>query len=283
MAAKIKIRSLAVSFILACSIVALAFLWYQKYFDSDCYGTDRFEFQVIGEIEDKRINESSGLAFEKDDQFWTQNDDTDTNLYLISAKGNTIFEWPIPFQNRDWEEICKDDSGNVYIGDFGNNLQLEQNLRILKLNVKEKRVVGEISFSYQDKKNEMVHYDCEAMVHWRDSLYLFTKSKSERKSRIFVLPDLPGEYKIGQKQKLELHGLVTGAALRPDGKELALLTYGKIYFYSIPSFISGKIPSHDFCFASKKMKQSESISYWGSDSLLVGNEEGDLFLMKRKL
>ena len=251
-------------------------------YKEDCSGAQRFDFQSYGKIKDPKIDESSGLALEKDSLFWTHNDDTDSTLYLISTKGNLKSKWPIPFKNRDWEEACKDKNQNLYIGDFGNNFELERNLRILKVNPNKRKVLGEIKFDYQDENGQDIEHDCEAMVHWGDSLYLFTKSKTERISIVYALSDKPGKYKIREKQRLSIYGVVTAAALKPDGKELVLLTYGKLYFYSLPNLLSGKIPASDFCFAFWNMRQSESICYWKPDSLLLGNEQGNLYLMTRK-
>jgi len=257
-------------------------LRHRQMYKENCQGTERFDFQNYGKINDPNIDESSGLALEKDSLFWTHNDDTDSSLYLISARGNLKDKWPIPFKNRDWEEACKDKNQNLYVGDFGNNFELDRNLRILKISTINRKIIGEIQFKYVDEHNEILEHDCEAMVHWGDSLYLFTKSKTERLSNVYVVSDKPGKYKIRKKQSIALFGVVTAAALRPDGKELALLTYGKIYFYSLPDFVSGKIPASDFCFAYWNMRQSESICYWNSDSILLGNEQGNLYLMTRK-
>ena len=251
-------------------------------YKENCEGSARFDFQMYGKINNPKINESSGLALEKDSLFWTHNDDTDSSLYLISAKGNLKSKWPIPFSNRDWEEVCKDRDQNLYVGDFGNNFELGRNLRVLKTSTIGRKIIGVIQFDYLDEKGEIIQHDCEAMVHWGDSLYLFTKSKTERISIVYAIPDKPGRYKVKEKQRLSIYGVVTAAALRPDGKELALLTYGKIYFYSLPSFVSGPIPASDFCFAFWNMRQSESICYWKPDSILLGNEQGNLYLMSRK-
>jgi len=248
----------------------------------NCYGSDRFDFRIYGKINDPKINESSGLVLEKDSLFWTHNDDTDSSLYLISSRGNLKSKWSIPFKNRDWEEVCKDEAGNLYVGDFGNNFELNRKLKIHKIMPEERKILGGIEFDYVDEKGEIEQHDCEAMVHWGDSLYLFTKSKTERLSIVYAISDKPGKYTIREKQRLPVYGVVTAAALKPDGKELALLTYGKIYFYSLPNFLSGQIPASDFCFAYWNMRQSESICYWKPDSLLLGNEQGNLYLMIRK-
>jgi hypothetical protein len=269
-------------FLLVCIAAFFAIIWHRQIYKEDCFGSERFNIQPFGVISEPEIEESSGLSFAQDSLFWTHNDDTDSTLYLISAKGNLKAKWTIPFVNRDWEEICEDKTGNLYVGDFGNNFQLDRDTKIIKLNPKTRKPIGEIRFNYLDQNGQKVDFDCEAMVHWQDSLYLFTKSKTERKSRVYVVSDKPGIYAIKQKQELSLFGLVTSASLRDDGKELVLLTYGKIYFYSISGLNSGRIPEPDFCLSKWNMRQSEAICHWGMDSLLLGNEQRTLFLMTRR-
>jgi hypothetical protein len=146
---------------------------------------------------------------------------------------------------------------------------------------------GMIRFRYADQqafppvKPGSMNFDCEAMVYQKDSLYLFTKNKKERSTNVYAIPAKPGDFTVVKKQEIPLLGMVTAASLRPDGKELALLTYGKLYFFTLNNGLQS-IPNPDFCFAWSKFRQSESLSYWGRDSLLAGNEQRDLYLITRK-
>ena len=262
-------------------------LSHRQIFSEDCTGSQHFSVVASGTITDQRIDESSGLVLDKDSLFWTHNDDTDSALYLISAEGNLKEVWTLPYRNRDWEEITSDKEGNLYVGNFGNNMNYQLLTTINKIDPKSKKVLGKIKFMYEDHLefeivNPMkMNFDCEAMVHSGDSLYLFTKNKSERSTHVYVLPDEPGRYIARKKQEIRLLGMVTAASLRSDEKELALLTYGKVYFFSLKDGLK-KIPQPDYCLAWWQSRQSESLAYWGRDSLLMGNEQRELFLIKRK-
>ena len=69
------------------------------------------------------LNEVSGLYLETPNHFWWLNDGGNkAALYQTDGAGNITKTIALPrFQNRDWEDLSKDDKGNIYIGDFGNN------------------------------------------------------------------------------------------------------------------------------------------------------------------
>ena len=160
-------------------------------------------------------------------------------------------------------------------------------MEIWKLDGRHRKVIGDIQFTYGDQKSYPpkwpgdMNYDCEAMVHSGDSLYLFTKNKDDRSSSVYAVSDKPGVYTLQKRQTIPLLGMVTGAALRPDGKELALLTYQRIYLFEVgPGFQVSSKPK--LCIPIWKGRQMEAISYWDSDRLLVSNEQRDLFLISKK-
>ncbi len=250
-------------------------------YNEHCKGSRMFAIGPFGRIVSPLISESSGLLRRSDSLFYTFNDDSDSCLFLISARGNLKSRMFIPFSNRDWEDISGDGRGRLFIGDIGNNFYRKKELKILIYNSITRIPEGIIQISVLNEQGEKSACDFEAMVWHADSLYLFSKDKKERSSLVFAVPARGGKYILRPKQITEISGMVTSAALRPDGKELALLTYGKIYFFSLSKGMS-RIPAPDCCLAYWPMRQSESLCYWGRDSLLLGNEQGNLFLMTRK-
>jgi hypothetical protein len=269
-----------------CLLLGLAF-WHRKIYSENCLACNQWAIKPFGRIQDPEIDESSGLAFWKKDLFYTHNDDTDSSLYLLNAKGKRLKKWTIPYTNRDWEDLSMNASGKLFLGDFGNNLNADRPLKIYIIDPTREKVEGIIRFRYAEQTRfpplwpGQMNFDCEAMVAWKDSIYLFTKNKSERNTWVYVLPARPGSYVIRKKLEMPILGLVTAAALRPDGQELALLTYGKIYFYHLSNGLA-HIDLSNSCLAYWQFRQSESLSYWGRDSLLAGNEQGELFLVTRK-
>lgn len=181
--------------------------------------------------------ETSGLiAF--DHLLWTHNDDHDTTIYGLDSNGKTLKKIKLDkVKNTDWEEISQD-SSYIYLGDFGNNSQGNRtDLHILRIEKKSfllnQPVVDTISFFYSNqtdftlKKSNTTDFDCEAFVVSQDSIYLFTKQWSQKKTNIYVLPKQPGNHIAQLKKTLNVKGLITGATLLASKKEIVLCGYTK--------------------------------------------------------
>ena len=81
------------------------------------------------------LKEVSGISIDKKSElFWMINDGGNKErLYGVSTDGKIIEEIKVDAKNHDWEDLTKDDKGNIYIGDFGNNQNRRKNLKILKI------------------------------------------------------------------------------------------------------------------------------------------------------
>jgi hypothetical protein len=261
-------------------------IWQRLQCTEDCSGSRYFTIQETGHFRNPAIRESSGLCSEGSGHFLTHNDDTDSCLYRTDFYGNDLGKFCIPASNRDWEEICRAADGRIFLGDFGNNLNHRKDLSILLLDASG-GLKGKIQFVFEEQQNfppinpMHMNFDCEAMVFHRDSLWLFTKNRLGLSTDLYVLPAIPGKYTAQKIRRIALHGTVTGASLRPDGRELALLVYRKIYFFSLKNSLR-EIGRPDICLPAWQMRQTEAICYAGKDSLLMSNEQGSLYLIKRK-
>ena len=82
------------------------------------------------------ISESSGLVFYNDTLLITHNDSGDKPmLYFINLKGKLVGQVLVEnATNTDWEDLCMDDKGNLYIADIGNNNNDRRDLKIYKVN-----------------------------------------------------------------------------------------------------------------------------------------------------
>ncbi len=185
------------------------------------------------------VNETSGLIFWRN-ILWTHNDSGGEPIIygLDTTSGKIVRRVRIrDVKNTDWEDITQDRK-YIYIGDFGNNSGMRRNLKIFKVkksaiapNVPEQEVDAEvIGFDYADqhnfeKRTNNHNFDCEAVTAFGDSLYLFTKDWADGNSRLYVLPKIPGHYSVFPRETFAANGLVTGACLSPDRKELALIGY----------------------------------------------------------
>lgn len=89
-------------------------------------------FQIPSELP-----EASGVI-SLNNGFWLINDSgNDPIIYKLDHTGNIIHSIYIKGKNIDWEDLTKDDEGNIYIGDFGNNKNKRVNLKIYILPYKQ--------------------------------------------------------------------------------------------------------------------------------------------------
>ena len=183
------------------------------------------------------IKETSGLiAFEN--LFWTHNDDHDTTIYGLDSNGKIQKKIKLEkVKNTDWEEISQD-SSYIYIGDFGNNYQgNRRDLHIIRIEKKSfisnKPVIDTIAFSYSNQtdfkiqKENTTDFDCEAFIVSPDSIYLFTKQWTAKKTSVYALPKTPGKHIAQYKETLNINGLITGASLLSSGKSIVFCGYSK--------------------------------------------------------
>lgn len=199
----------------------------------------------------KRINECSGMTTFDGKTLWVIEDGGNAdNLYGIDTQGNLVATFEVTnAKNRDWEALCHDASGNIYIGDFGNNKSARRDLMIHKLpnphKEKGDKIPGQkIRFRYPDQESFPPpfagrRFDAEAFFHHGERLYIITKNQGDPfdgTARVYSVPDIPGEYVA----RLELQFStcddrkscrVTDAALSPDGKRLVLLGYGTLWIF----------------------------------------------------
>ena len=230
------------------------------------------------------INENSGIIRAwQDDFYWTHNDSGgNTELYMINQKGR-IFDtlFVNDSKNIDWEDLTKDDKGNIYVGDFGNNNQSRKDLCIYKhRNGKTEK----ITFHYGDQDRfpaTQKIFDCEAFFWYEGKLYLFSKDWSRNhQTQLYVLSDQAGDYMLLPEQSIFLKSPVTAASISPNGKEFALLSYGKIFVFEV---VSGKI---DFSKPKSCIKigrnQMEGLTYINDTDFIITNEQRKIYLVKRK-
>ena len=136
--------------------------------------------------------------------------------------------------NVDWEDLAAN-STHLFIGDFGNNLGIRTDLRILKIPISALLTQGEVTveqirFSYPDQSdfsgaNSNHNFDCEAMVFWENKLHLFSKNRGDQQTKRYSLSTATGTQVALLEESFDSKGLITGADVSPDGKNVVLLGY----------------------------------------------------------
>ena len=87
----------------------------------------------VGELEVKVklpeiLEEVSGIQYsQKEDAFWMLNDSGNSpSLYLVSEQGELLRNLQINAENTDWEDITKDQQGNIYILEILETMQTRE-------------------------------------------------------------------------------------------------------------------------------------------------------------
>jgi len=240
----------------------------------------------ISGVLDPLISESSGLCSESATTFWTLNDsDNPAELFLIDTSGNLLRTLKVSgVRNNDWESITRSDS-HLLIGDFGNNANTRRDLQIYRIDndqlLKDTVRPEIVSFRYEDQKvfppiNSELHFDCEAMVAFGDSIYLFTKNWTnpfDGWSFLYVVPNDTGQhiaYKVDSFDmgSISILSQVTGASIYE--KQIALLGYSNIWqisFSTVPRFESVRK------FGLGSLSQKEGVTHSSRSRLYITEEK----------
>ncbi|MFC6998556.1 NHL repeat-containing protein [Rufibacter roseus] len=234
----------------------------------------------------KPVVESSGLELaEQAGTYWTHNDAGNAPvLYKINEKGKLIDQITVPgTQNNDWEDLAKDTKGYLYIADTGNNNNKRRTLSIYKVSPKAGFKAQVINYTYQDQPEGKIpkkdrNFDCEAIFWYNSKLFLISKDRGSAKTaKLYQLPDQPGTHVAKLISKTELPGMVTSADVSPNGRHLAVLTYGKVYLYPVPKNSTQFMSQKPKILELQETGQVEAVAFKDNQTILISNEEGSLF------
>lgn len=241
----------------------------------------------------KKLKEVSGIAYFPDtDILYTLEDSGNKNaVYAINSKGE--LEKTITVSNAknvDWEDITKDKSGNIYIGDFGNNDNERKDLCIYKVAKNQlkndvAKAEYKVSFSYPEqtefppRKKEMF-YDVEGFFERGGYFYLFTKNRSKGfngTAFIYKIKNASGAQKavkIGEFKTCNNynHCVLTSATISPDGKKVALLSHDKVLLFKNfkgDLFHKGTQTQIEL----NHFSQKEAIVFKDNNTLLIADEK----------
>jgi hypothetical protein len=200
----------------------------------------------LAELTDKRLEEVSGLAASANNPglLWAHNDSGNSaEILLIDDSLNIKLVCKIKgVDNRDWEDIAVGpgpEAGKqyIYLADIGDNDEKHKFKFIYRfdeptLQPGEKEIeitsADKITFQLPDQKK-----DTEALLidpHTRD---LYVVSKREEPVYVYQLKypyATTGEITANKIVSLPF-GKVVGADVSPDGKEILMKNYNKIFYW----------------------------------------------------
>jgi hypothetical protein len=277
------------------------------------------EVKPIAVVRHKPIAEMSGLARSNNfpGVYWTLNDSGDTaRIFPIKLDGNVVIPesakkmdaktpWPgISIQNAknvDWEDISLE-GNTLYIADTGNNNNNRKNLGVYS--VREPNPYQATSAKatfypvvYPDQKEfppSIFRFDCEAMFALSGKLYFVTKHRlgkspiPDGSCSMYVMEtrytDKPNVLrKIGTKTGM--YGWITGAAVSPSGKKFVLLSdlyRAGIWVFDIEKGKEPNLSAKSKFIPLSGVRQCEAITFENEDTVIVCNEQRDLFRISLK-
>ena len=192
----------------------------------------------------KKIEETSGTEFFKNDLLTHNDSGGKPNLYRFTEQGDLINKYLIESaENNDWEDIAQD-KNYLYISDSGNNKGNRKNLNILIVDPKRDfKKIGAITFNYRDQQNfekrKKHPFDAEALVATQEVLVLFSKNRKTSTTELYSIPKTSGNYTLSPKKSFDVQSLITGADYHHRLKLVALVGYiqsGEQFLYTLSSF-----------------------------------------------
>lgn len=255
----------------------------------------------------KSLNESSGIALLPNSKLiWSINDSGNkAKVFGFTTSGKIKKELKIKAKNHDWEDLTTDNTGNLYIGDFGNNRNARQNLTILKLPISAIKAANnteikpeKITFYYEDQtefppKKNALFFDCESFFWHNKYFYLFTKSRSAKaygKTNLYKIPATIGHHKAQYVSSFKscdnLHCWITAADISPNGKHMLLLNHQSAWLfsnYSEDNFFDGTVQELPF----NHISQKEGVCFKNDNTIYITDEkshdsDGNLYEFKLK-
>jgi len=246
----------------------------------------QIEPQSIGSLP-SILPESSGLQCPHPDTCYTFNDgDNGSRIYKINGTGAFLGQTVLSDADQvDYEDIARASDRSVSIGDFGNNSSARQDLVIYVSNDLQGSIseVQSITYTYEDQmefppSSSERNFDVEAMFHYDEALYLFTRNRKnpfDGICKIYRLPDTPGEYVAELIQSFttnlsESYGIITGADISPNGNRIALLTSGSLFIWtSWTNDFDTWVSSYNFF---STVRDYEGVSFVDDCTLLLTEE-----------
>jgi hypothetical protein len=240
------------------------------------------------------LNETSGLV-QVNGQVWTHNDSGGpARLYQIDpVNGSVLRALDVAnASNVDWEDITADDQW-LYIGDVGNNNGDRTNLRVLRVALDSlldplatSVNASTIAFAYDQQTDftaapNNTDWDCEALVAFNDSLWLFSKNWVSGTSHISVLPAIPGSHTAVRVDTLESQGMITGASFDPTTGDVALIGYTNGLYLPFAWHLQDVVGANGFGDGLRAdlpllFTQFEAIAWHTPGTVLLTNEQSPL-------
>ncbi|MGI9220038.1 MAG: hypothetical protein ACR2QS_03265 [Woeseiaceae bacterium] len=243
----------------------------------------------IGQLENKKLNEASGLARSNrlSDVYWTINDDGPAVIYALGDHGQHLGRVRIDgAENRDWEDIASfmlDGSPYLVVADIGDNQSRYKHLSLYVItepdpNDDEVALAWQIDFQYPGGARDAESLAVDALGE-----HIYVLSKRTVPAELYRLPlrpvsaatieaepvllldslPQPSQNQLKNAMKNGWGWQPTAMDFAPDGKSALVLTYDGVNYFSRsdgqswPEALQGQA----LHLSLGKYKNAESITY----------------------
>ena len=213
--------------------------------------------QLIGVLGRGPASENSGIVSSRtrDDLFWMHNDSGDEpRLYPVRRDGTVYGSSREPSQagvllggaiNVDWEDVTALSDGTLVVADVGNNGNDRRDLMLYLIDEPSPSASRaawrrRVFVQYPDQREfppprTNFNFDCEAVVAIADRIYLFTKHRSDTKTKVYRLDDFSEgvRHPLRLLQEFDIRGQAVAADALPDGSKLVLATYEQLWLFDV--------------------------------------------------
>lgn len=232
------------------------------------------------------LHEISGLEQLNEETLAAINDSGNSaEIHLINLKGELIKSVLVKnATNVDWEDLARDNH-YLYIGDIGNNQNNRKDLCVYKVKISELLSNTEVNaqkiiYHYANQSafpptKEDFNFDAEGIIAYKESLFIFTKNKTEPWngiSTIYSIPKQPGTYKAKKYAELYVgeqgwwQDAITGVDIFQD--VLYILTYNRFFTINFADLDRNASYTHEF----KRITQKEAIVVIDKNTVFFGDE-----------
>jgi hypothetical protein len=245
-----------------------------------------------GNFRHPRLLESSGVIASRryPGVFWTLNDSGNpAEIFATDSTGRDLGVYTVTgAANYDWEAITRGPCGTgecLYIADTGDNDEIRRSARLYRVPEPAVRAGGRgvtaraevLEVRYPDGP-----HDVEAAAVAPDGAVLLVSKGWSRGVRVFRVPAAGWTGKLVTAEALGrlplapgrgVRGLVTDAALSPDGTEIAVRTYVEIFFFRLTPG-DGLLPLGVACDVTGLELQGEGLTWLPDNAFLLTSEGG---------